>query len=103
MDAEHQPQGQYPDGGPAHDAARHWESRTRRLDRAQRRGYPPWVMTGDELRRQRGRLRLTQRELADRVGVGLRTVTGWEARGPRALPATAEGRLHAVLGFSDIG
>jgi len=36
-------------------------------------------MTGDELKRQRGRLRLTQRELAVRIGVGLRTVTTWES------------------------
>src|SRR6478735_6578170 len=60
-------------------------------------------MTGDELRRQRGRLRLTQRELADRVGVGLRTVTSWEARGPRPLPGAAEGRLTAVVGSTDHG
>ena len=47
------------------------------------------VMTGDDLRLQRGRLHLTQRELADRVGVGLRTVTTWEALGAQALPGTA--------------
>ena len=60
-------------------------------------------MTGDELRWQRGRLRLTQRELADRVGVGLRTVTTWEALGPRPLPGTAEGRLTATFGPADDG
>ena len=60
-------------------------------------------MTGDELRWQRGRLRLTQRELADRVGVGLRTVTTWEAFGSRRLPGTAEGRLTAILGPADAG
>src|SRR6476469_9402175 len=60
-------------------------------------------MTGDELNRQRGRMRLTQRELADRIGVGLRTVTTWEALGSRPLPGTAEGRLHAVFGFPDTG
>jgi hypothetical protein len=60
-------------------------------------------MTGDELRRQRGRLRLTQRELADRIGVGLRTVTTWEALGSRPLPGTAEGRLTAVFGPPDAG
>lgn len=60
--------------------------------------YPPGVMSGDELRRQRGRLGLTQRALADRVGVGLRTITSWEALGARALSATAEGRLNTILG-----
>jgi hypothetical protein len=60
-------------------------------------------MTGDELRRQRGRLCLTQRELANRVGVGLRTVTSWESLGPRPLPGTAEGRLTAIFGLADVG
>jgi hypothetical protein len=60
-------------------------------------------MTGDELKRQRGRMRLTQRELADRIGVGLRTVTNWEALGSRPLPGTAEGRLTAVFGLPDTG
>jgi len=60
-------------------------------------------MTGDELRWQRGRLRLTQRALADRVGCGLRTVTTWEALGPRPLPGTAEGRLAAIFGPTDAG
>src|SRR5690349_7405115 len=59
-------------------------------------------MTGDELRRQRGRLRLTQRGLADRVGVGLRTVTTWESLGSRPLPGTAEGRLTAIFGPADV-
>ena len=54
-------------------------------------------MSGDELKRQRGRMRLTQRELADRIGVGLRTVTSWEALGSRPLPGTAEGRLNCCL------
>ena len=58
-------------------------------------------MTGDELRLQRGRLHLTQRELADRVGVGLRTVTTWEALGPRPLPGTAQGRLESLFGAAD--
>jgi hypothetical protein len=60
-------------------------------------------MTGDELRRQRGRLSLTQRELANRVGVGLRTVTSWESLGSRPLPGTAEGRLTAIFGPADVG
>lgn len=59
------------------------------------------MTTGDELRRQRGGLRLTQRELARRVGVGLRTITSWEALGSRALPRTAEGRLAVIFGPSD--
>ena len=61
------------------------------------------MMTGDELKRQRGRLRLTQRVLADRIGVGLRTVTTWESLGSRPLPGTAEGRLTAVFGPPDTG
>jgi hypothetical protein len=60
-------------------------------------------MTGDELKRQRGRLRLTQRELAVRIGVGLRTVTTWESLGSRPLPGTAEGRINAVFGPPDTG
>jgi hypothetical protein len=60
-------------------------------------------MSGDELKRRRGRMRLTQRELADRIGVGLRTVTSWEALGSRPLPGTAEGRLNAVFGLPDTG
>jgi len=59
------------------------------------------MMTGDDLRLQRGRLHLTQRELADRVGVGLRTVTTWEALGAQPLPGTAQGRLEAVFGATD--
>ena len=59
------------------------------------------MMTGDDLRLQRGRLHLTQRELADRVGVGLRTVTTWEALGAQRLPGTAQGRLEAVFGATD--
>jgi transcriptional regulator with XRE-family HTH domain len=59
------------------------------------------MMTGDDLRLQRGRLHLTQRELADRVGVGLRTVTTWEALGSHPLPGTAQGRLEAVFGATD--
>jgi transcriptional regulator with XRE-family HTH domain len=58
-------------------------------------------MTGDELRWQRGRLRLTQRQLADRAGVGLRTVTSWEARGSGPLPASAEARLTAIVRTAD--
>jgi transcriptional regulator with XRE-family HTH domain len=60
-------------------------------------------MTGDQLRMQRGRLRLTQRELANRIGVGLRTVTTWEALGARPVPGTAEGRLTAIFGAPDAG
>ena len=59
------------------------------------------MMSGDELKRRRGRMRLTQRELADRIGVGLRTVSSWEALGSRPLPGTAEGRLTAVFGPPD--
>ena len=61
------------------------------------------MMTGEELRRERGRVRLTQRQLADRVGVGLRTITTWESRGSRPIPGTAEGRLALVLGPRDAG
>jgi Helix-turn-helix domain len=61
------------------------------------------MMTGEELRRERGRVRLTQRQLADRVGVGLRTITTWESRGSRPIPGTAEGRLTLVLGPRDDG
>jgi len=59
------------------------------------------MMTGDDLRLQRGRLHLTQRELAARVGVGLRTVTTWEALGSQPLPGTAQGRLESVFGVTD--
>jgi transcriptional regulator with XRE-family HTH domain len=42
----------------------------------------PWCIvspvTGDELRRLRQRLRLTQAELAERVGVSANTVARWE-------------------------
>ena len=61
------------------------------------------MMTGEELRRERGRVRLTQRQLADRVGVGLRTITTWESRGSRPIPGTAEGRLALVLGSGHDG
>ena len=42
------------------------------------------MVTGDELRRARSRAKLTQGELAKRLGVSLRTVGNWESGQPIA-------------------
>lgn len=42
-------------------------------------------MTGDELRKKREDLRLTQEQLATALGVAANTVARWE-RGERAIP-----------------
>ena len=59
------------------------------------------MTAGEDVKRARGRLRLTQQELGDQVGVSRRTIAEWESMNP--LPATAEGRLSAVLTISHNG
>lgn len=58
------------------------------------------VITGDRVRRERGRLRMTQRELAAALGVGLKTITDWEA-GVRPIPLTRYAAVTAVLGIDE--
>jgi transcriptional regulator with XRE-family HTH domain len=55
------------------------------------------MVTGENVKRARGRLQLTQQQLADQVGVSRRTIAEWENNAE--LPATAEGRLSKVLTF----
>lgn len=43
-------------------------------------------MTGDDLRALRHGYDLTQKQLAERLGVNHATVSRWEARGDEALP-----------------
>jgi transcriptional regulator with XRE-family HTH domain len=53
---------------------------------------------GKRIRLRRQALKLTQQELADRLGVNRATVSMWE-RG-RQLPQRTEGAIEAVLGIS---
>ena len=55
------------------------------------------VITSDTLRIERGRLGMSQRQLADAVGVTMRTVTARE-NGENPVPLTRNARLHEVLG-----
>ena len=55
----------------------------------------PLPLTGDQIRRAREALRMTQQELADELGVGLRTIGRWE-RGESA-PRSAMGALTRAL------
>jgi len=51
---------------------------------------------GDQIRAARGRARMTQRELADRVGVSTKTVDNWE--NGRSVPRNRLAALEEVLG-----
>lgn len=53
------------------------------------------MINGTEIRRARERAGLTQEELAEKVGVSLRTVGNWE-RGT-SVPRAKEGIIRAVL------
>lgn len=57
------------------------------------------MVTGEQIRRARKRLGISQSELAKRVDVALRTVGGWE-RGETS-PGIAEQRLIEVLGLEE--
>ena len=56
---------------------------------------------GRRIRLRRQALKLSQQELADRVGVNRATVSAWE-RG-KQLPVRNEGAIEAVLGISLTG
>ncbi len=53
-------------------------------------------MTPEVLKRERGKMRLTQEELARRLGVSLNTVARWES-GKHGIPAY----LNMALGWLD--
>lgn len=53
------------------------------------------MMTGPEIKAARERARLTQAQLAERIGVGLRTVGNWE-RG-ETVPKNRMAALEALL------
>lgn len=53
-------------------------------------------MTGDQLRAERGRLGMTQQELADALGVGRRTVVAWE-QDERPVPLSQQARIEALF------
>jgi len=53
-------------------------------------------MIGDQLRRERGRLDMTQEELAATVGVSRRTVQRWED-GAQSIPTNQQARIAAAL------
>jgi transcriptional regulator with XRE-family HTH domain len=57
------------------------------------------MVTGDDVKHARGRLHLTQTQLAGMLGVSRRTVAEWETSGD--LSATIVGRLSGV--FADAG
>ena len=52
--------------------------------------------TGDAVRIERGRLRMTQEELGEALGTSRRTVQAWE-NGERPIPLTAHAQLSEVL------
>ena len=58
------------------------------------------MITGQALRIERGRLGLTQQELADALGVGRRTIVTWES-GAQAIPLTHVARIRDVLKLTD--
>ena len=53
-------------------------------------------MTGDHLRAERGRLGMTQQEMADALGVGRRTVVAWE-QDERPIPMSQQSRVEALF------
>lgn len=53
---------------------------------------------GKRIRRARERLRWTQQQLADKLGVGVRTVNDWE--NDRSYPRNSIGALEHVLGIT---
>ena len=53
---------------------------------------------GTAIKRARERMRWTQRQLADAVGVNVKTVDNWE--GGRTSPRNRRGALEEVLGIS---
>lgn len=52
-------------------------------------------MIGDHIRAERGRLDMTQRELAEALGVGYRTVQRWEAGEP--IPIGQQAKITALF------
>lgn len=57
-------------------------------------------MIGDQLRRERARLDMTQDELADAIGASRRSVQRWE-RGEQPIPLNQQARITAVLARRD--
>lgn len=53
-------------------------------------------MIGEQLRRERGRLDMTQEELAAAIGVSRRTVQRWED-GQQPIPTNQQARIVATL------
>lgn len=53
-------------------------------------------MIGEQVRRERGRLDMTQQEMADALGVGRRTVQAWEMD-ERPIPLNQQARIAALL------
>jgi transcriptional regulator with XRE-family HTH domain len=53
------------------------------------------VVGGEELKREREKLEMTQQELADALSVHIMTVSRWE-RGVRAIPAHLSLALEAL-------
>lgn len=56
-------------------------------------------ITGDQIRTARERRRMTQQELADELGVSLRTVSNWE-RG-ESIPRNRAGAIEEFLGIAE--
>lgn len=56
-------------------------------------------ITGDQIRTARERRRMTQQELADELGVSLRTVSNWE-RGD-SIPRNRAGAIEEFLGIAE--
>jgi len=53
-------------------------------------------MIGDHIKSERGRLDMTQRELAEALGVGYRTVQRWES-GDQPVPLTQQAKITALF------